>query len=78
MNIINKIDRVTQWAGEKMGQETKTAASEEFRALELEMALRHDGLLRARSGYLALWLTITRNGETAQVNDNLHEIPFEA
>lgn len=26
-----------------MGQETKTAASDEFKALELEMALRHDG-----------------------------------
>lgn len=43
MNLIKKLDRVTQWAGEKMGQETKTAASEEFKALELEMALRHDG-----------------------------------
>lgn len=43
MNIIKKLDRVTQWAGEKMGQETKTAASDEFKALELEMALRHDG-----------------------------------
>lgn len=43
MNIIKKLDRVTQWAGEKMGQETKTAASDEFKSLELEMALRHEG-----------------------------------
>jgi hypothetical protein len=43
MNIIKKLDRVTQWAGEKMGQETKTGASDEFKALEMEMALRHEG-----------------------------------
>jgi hypothetical protein len=44
MNINRKLDRVKQWAGEKMGAEAKTNVSEEFKALELEMALRHDGI----------------------------------
>ena len=43
MNIIKKLDRVTQWAGEKIGQEQKTGASDEFKALEMEMTLRHEG-----------------------------------
>jgi hypothetical protein len=44
MNINKKLDRVKQWAGEKMGQEAKTGVSEEFKALEMEMTLRHEGL----------------------------------
>ena len=44
MNINKKLDRVKQWAGEKMGAEAKTSVSEEFHALEMEMALRHDGM----------------------------------
>jgi len=43
MNINKKLDRVKQWAGEKMGAESKTGVSDEFRALETEMSLRHDG-----------------------------------
>lgn len=43
MNINKRLDRVKQWAGEKMGGEAKTNVSEEFKSLELEMALRHDG-----------------------------------
>ena len=43
MNINKKLDRVKQWAGEKMGQEAKTAVSDEFKALEMEMTLRHEG-----------------------------------
>lgn len=44
MNINKKLDRVKQWAGEKMGAEAKTAVSDEFKALELEMTLRHEGM----------------------------------
>ncbi len=44
MNINKKLDRVKQWAGEKMGQESKTNTSDEFKALEMEMTLRHEGL----------------------------------
>jgi hypothetical protein len=45
MNINKKLDRVKQWAGEKMGAEARTNVSDEFRALELEMTLRQDGKL---------------------------------
>lgn len=43
MHITKKIDRAFQWAGEKMGGEAKTTMSEDFKMLELEMALRFDG-----------------------------------
>lgn len=45
MNINKKLDRVKQWAGEKMGQEARTNVSDEFKALEMEMTLRHEGKL---------------------------------
>jgi hypothetical protein len=51
MNINKKLDRVKQWAGEKMGAEAKTNVSEEFKALEMEMTLRHDG--RAATDHFA-------------------------
>lgn len=43
MNITKKIDRAFQWAGEKMGGEQKTTMSEDFKQLEMEMALRFEG-----------------------------------
>jgi hypothetical protein len=45
MNINKKFDRVKQWTGEKIGKETKTGVSEEFKAMEAEMALRQQGML---------------------------------
>ena len=44
MHFTKKIDRAFQWAGEKMGSEARTGHSEEFKNLEQEMALRHEGL----------------------------------
>ena len=44
MNINKKLDRVKQWAGEKMGADVKTNVSDDFKVLELEMALRQDGI----------------------------------
>jgi hypothetical protein len=44
MLVNKKFDRFKQWAGEKMGSEAKTTTSDDFKALELEMNLRHDGL----------------------------------
>jgi hypothetical protein len=56
MNINKKLDRVKQWAGEKMGAESKTGVSNEFKALETEMTLRHDG----QSGFLHYkWSVLT-------------------
>ncbi|EON66596.1 hypothetical protein W97_05842 [Coniosporium apollinis CBS 100218] len=44
MNVNKKLDRFKQWAGERMGGEVKTNTSEDFKMLETEMTLRHDGM----------------------------------
>lgn len=44
MNINKKLGRFKQWTGEKMGGEVKTGLSDEFKALEMEMNLRHEGM----------------------------------
>ena len=44
MLVNKKLDRLKQWAGEKMGGEAKTGVSDEFKALEVEMNLRHEGM----------------------------------
>lgn len=44
MNVNKKLDRFKQWAGERMGGEVKTNVSDDFKALEVEMALRHEGM----------------------------------
>ena len=76
MNINKKLDRVKQWAGEKMGAEAKTNVSEEFKALELEMALRHDGISAAT--FACSLLISTRHGETPKVHGRLCQVPLEA
>lgn len=47
MNVNKKLDRFKQWAGERMGGEVKTNVSEDFKTLEVEMALRHEGTFNA-------------------------------
>lgn len=50
MNVGKKFDRMKQWGKERMGSERQTDTNEEFKALEMEMQLRHDGIrLQARS-----------------------------
>lgn len=44
MNFTKKFDRAFQWAGEKMGSESKTGQTDEFKNLEMEMQLRYDGM----------------------------------
>lgn len=44
MNFTRKIDRAMQWAGEKMGAEAKATHTDEFKELESEMDIRHEGL----------------------------------
>jgi hypothetical protein len=60
MNINKKLDRVKQWAGEKMGAESKTNVSDEFKALEMEMSLRHEGT--SASGLRILHADNNRHG----------------
>lgn len=56
MNINKKLDRMKQWAGERMGQEVKTNMTEEFKSLEIEMTLRHEGEA-TNIKMLSTWLT---------------------
>jgi hypothetical protein len=56
MNVNKKLGRFKQWAGEKMGGEIKTGVSDEFKALELEMDLRHAGMYRDRQNRLRFQL----------------------
>jgi hypothetical protein len=76
MNAVKKLDRFKQWAGEKMGGEAKTGTSEDFKALEAEMNLRHEGMrswnFNAEHG--ANW---HRHGEVAEVNDRLCQISLQ-
>ncbi|KAF1809279.1 BAR-domain-containing protein [Eremomyces bilateralis CBS 781.70] len=44
MMNMKKLDRLKQWAGERMGGEAKTNTTEDFKALEVEMTMRHDGM----------------------------------
>ncbi|KAJ2903858.1 hypothetical protein MKZ38_009241 [Zalerion maritima] len=59
MNFTKKMDRAFQWAGEKMGGDAHTNMPDEFKNLEIEMALRFKGmekLQRSMSSYVK-WLS---------------------
>lgn len=63
MNINKKLDRVKQWAGEKMGQESKTGVSEEFKALEMEMTLRHEGMEKLQKSMTVYVKSLSKRNE---------------
>lgn len=63
MHFTKKIDRAFQWAGEKMGSEARTAHSDEFKNLEQEMALRHEGMERMQRSMGAYVKWISRRNE---------------
>jgi hypothetical protein len=64
MNVNKKLDRFKQWAGERMGGEVKTNVSDDFKALEIEIGLRNDGMPALNLAGLLI-VTKTRHGETA-------------
>jgi hypothetical protein len=43
MHVNKRIGRFKQWAGERMGGEVKTNQSDDFKAMETEMGVRHEG-----------------------------------
>ena len=45
MIVNKKLGRLRQWAGERMGGEIRTNSTDGFKALEMEMELRHNGEL---------------------------------
>jgi len=82
MNVNKKLDRFKQWAGERMGGEVKTNVSDDFKALEVEMALRHEGMCfkssQLSNASPARPLTVCRHGAAAKVHDHLCQDVVEA
>jgi hypothetical protein len=79
MNVNKKLGRFKQWAGEKMGGEIKTGVSDEFKALELEMDLRHAGKLPQQwqcSAHRAN--AAIRSRQDAEIHDYLCQITLKA
>ena len=79
MLVNKKLDRFKQWAGEEMGGEARTALSDEFKALELEMNLRHEGshplaIVTRHPVMLQCTNQLCRHGQNAEINDRLCKI----
>lgn len=64
MNINKRLDRVKQWAGEKMGADVKTNVSDDFKALELEMALRQDGMEKLHKSTTTYVKSLSKRNDT--------------
>ncbi|KAG9784576.1 BAR-domain-containing protein, partial [Aureobasidium melanogenum] len=63
MNVNKKLDRFKQWAGERMGGEVKTNVSDDFKALEVEMGLRQEGLEKMQRSMTAYVKAISKRSE---------------
>ncbi|TVY59615.1 Uncharacterized protein LSUE1_G009338 [Lachnellula suecica] len=63
MNINKKLDRVKQWAGEKMGGDVKTNVSDEFKSLEMEMDLRQDGMQKLHKSMTTYVKSLSKRNE---------------
>ncbi|EAT77227.2 hypothetical protein SNOG_15294 [Parastagonospora nodorum SN15] len=63
MNINKKFDRLKQWTNEKMGAEARTGLSDEFKALELEMNLRHEGMDKMQKSMAVYVKSLSKRAE---------------
>lgn len=72
MNINKKLDRLKQWTNEKMGAEARTGLSEEFKALEVEMNLRHEGMDKMQR---AMTVYIKSLSKRAEGDDREKQLP---
>ncbi|KAF2841535.1 BAR-domain-containing protein [Patellaria atrata CBS 101060] len=63
MLVNKKLDRFKQWAGERMGGEVKTNTSDNFKALELEMNLRHEGMEKLHNSMNAYVKTMSKRDQ---------------
>ncbi|KAJ9217983.1 hypothetical protein DTO166G4_374 [Paecilomyces variotii] len=71
MIVNKKLDRFKQWAGEKMGGEAKTNLSDDFKALETEMAVRQEGLERMHKAMTVYIKAISKRSEGDDKERNL-------
>lgn len=58
-----KFDRFRQWAGERMGNEVRTNLSDDFKAMETEMNVRHEGLDRIHKALASYLKSISKRSE---------------
>ncbi|KAL8836856.1 MAG: hypothetical protein Q9170_002747 [Blastenia crenularia] len=63
MNVNKKLGRFKQWAGERMGGEAKTNVSDDFKSLEVEMNLRHEGMQRLQKSMTGYVKTLSKRNE---------------
>ncbi|KAL4807810.1 hypothetical protein BDV18DRAFT_136105 [Aspergillus unguis] len=63
MNVNKRFDRFKQWAGERMGGEVKTNVSDDFKALETEMNVRHEGIDRIHKSMTAYVKSVSKRSE---------------
>ncbi|KAL8939640.1 MAG: hypothetical protein Q9216_003248 [Gyalolechia sp. 2 TL-2023] len=63
MNVNKKLGRFKQWAGERMGGESKTNVSDDFKSLEVEMNLRHEGMQRLQKSMTTYVKTLSKRNE---------------
>ncbi|KAI9681779.1 MAG: hypothetical protein M1829_000524 [Trizodia sp. TS-e1964] len=73
MNINKKLDRMKQWAGERMGGEVKTGVSDDFKMLETEMTLRHEGMERLQKSMTLYVKSLSKRNE---VEDKEKTLPI--
>lgn len=71
MNINKKFDRLKQWTNEKMGAEARTGLSEEFKALEVEMNLRHEGMDKMQTAMTVYVKSLSKRAEGADKEKQL-------
>jgi hypothetical protein len=62
--VFKSFDRAFQWAGERIGVEAKTSHSDQFKALENEMNVRHDGMDRLQKSMNTYIKWMSRRGDT--------------
>ncbi|KAJ5786180.1 uncharacterized protein N7503_011392 [Penicillium pulvis] len=63
MHVNKRIGRFKQWAGERMGGEAKTCQSDDFKAMETEMGVRHEGVDHIHKSMTAYVKAISKRTE---------------
>ncbi|KAJ5573670.1 uncharacterized protein N7459_008097 [Penicillium hispanicum] len=63
MHMNKRIGRLKQWAGERMGGEVKTNQSDDFKAMETEMGVRHEGVDRIHKSMTAYVKAVSKRNE---------------
>ncbi|CAG7963076.1 unnamed protein product [Penicillium salamii] len=63
MHMNKRIGRLKQWAGERMGGEAKTCQSDNFKAMETEMGVRHEGVDRIHKSMTSYVKAISKRNE---------------